>query len=321
MARRDYAKEIAELRERNSSNHAIIELSLRLLSLQAALDKYRAADNEILRYFPVAIIGCVEAYTRLQIKEIVDYGEPFVGRIARLELPNLKIDLNLLAAIDKKTLTVGEFVSHLVSINSLEDVNQHLSVLLDVDFLEELKKTIDPWEAEVKKPTPAEPIITRPEDVFPAVRTAFELRHIFAHEFATARKVSEDEIDWCFSGTVTFLRATKELCNAKLYPNAPLTQSEMNSRAYKDLESAKESLEELLKKIYGELEKDQAEGFAKIQDAWAAFRELTATFEADKFRGGTIAPMIYAKTAEQITLDRKEELEQFLETTMKEKQR
>ncbi|MDB6173636.1 MAG: hypothetical protein JWL59_2947 [Chthoniobacteraceae bacterium] len=87
------------------------------------------------------------------------------------------------------------------------------------------------------------------------------------------------------------------------------SQSEMNLQAQKDFEKADAKLNSVYKKLIAALD---AGGQAKLkaaQRAWIAFRDAEAEFQADaEARGGSMAPLIRAATAEELTKKRTEQL-------------
>lgn len=100
---------------------------------------------ELLKYIPIATVACYEAFFRSTVKEIVDFGKPYSNHVANYnQSKNVKLDFEVISAIQTKTLTVGDFVSHILPYNNLSDVVSNISVLIDRDFMEELKTFTSP---------------------------------------------------------------------------------------------------------------------------------------------------------------------------------
>jgi|SRR5579872_2352367 len=312
MAKRDYLAEIAGVRGRNRHNLAVAELHLRLSRLESAFRSREKVDAEFLKYFPVAMVACIEAYSRSQIREFIDRGSPFAERAARFDTATFKFDLTLLRALGAKVLTAGELVSHVLPINGLEDVNNHISILTGQDFLEQLKIVHDRWAVEVKK-EPFEPIIGDPSDVFDGVKRCFDLRHIVAHEFASAARIEASEIERCYKAALTFLRAMAEYCNNALYPGAPLTQTDMNIEAAEDFRRCDAELDSLVGEFLSLLEPKRQAEFEGVQKNWRAFREAVASFDSKPYQGGTIQSLIYSSSLEKTTQSRIAEMKSELE--------
>lgn len=220
MPKRDYVGEIAKLRSRTKWDSPLGDVSIRLSQIENAFASRDRMPVEMLRYFPVAIVACLEAYCRAEIREVVDHGSPFTDRAAKLDTSKSSFDIELLRAIGTKAVTLGELTAHLLPLNNLADVNRHFSVLFDADFLEEIKRVRDRWKVEIEKQADV-PIIEDAAFVFTNVKRCFELRHIFAHESATAVTVGSEEIENCFTAAAKFLRASQQYCQDVLYPDAP----------------------------------------------------------------------------------------------------
>ena len=76
---RDLIQEIADVRRRRRFGPAMAELLFRLFALEQAFKEHDRNKRELSRYFPVALIACVEGYFRIAIKELIDAGEPYLS--------------------------------------------------------------------------------------------------------------------------------------------------------------------------------------------------------------------------------------------------
>jgi hypothetical protein len=123
---RDIIQEIADVRQRRRFGSAMAELPLRLFSLEHAFKKHDKSEKEVIRYFPVALIACVEGYFRMAIKDLIDAGEPFLSN-AEKPASSLKLDFSVLRAVHGKAITVGELVAHAVPLSRLEHIESALS--------------------------------------------------------------------------------------------------------------------------------------------------------------------------------------------------
>jgi uncharacterized protein YecT (DUF1311 family) len=304
---RDIIQEIADIRRRRRFNSAIAELPLRLFALENSFEKLDKSDNELIRYFPVALVACIEGYFRVAIKDLIDVGEPFLGHAEKLA-STVKIDFSLLRAVHGKNITVGELIAHGVSISRMEHIDNALSGLLGVGFLQKLRTTTDRWDHEIRG-KPLTPILTNPDEVFACVVRMFELRHIICHEIASAYEIDGDEVSRCFEGCISFLRAADELISEAMYPGAPLSQADMNIAAGEKLAHAKEELEEEIKKAKSKLVAEQISLFDEAQAKWEAYCDAWSEFFAEeRVSGGSMWPLIYASTANELVVRRIEEL-------------
>ena len=115
---RDLVQEIIETRERNKAGAAKGELYIRLIALERAFENRATTNEELIRYFPIALVACIESYFRTTIKELIDSGDPYVNNAGKLA-EKLKFDYDIVKAFQGKKISLGEFVSHMVSINNL----------------------------------------------------------------------------------------------------------------------------------------------------------------------------------------------------------
>lgn len=304
---RDIIQEIADIRERRRFGSAMSELPVRLFTLELAFKDHDKAETELTRYFPVALIACVEGYFRMAIKDLVDAGEPYLTN-AEKPASSIKLDFSVLRAVHGKTITVGELVAHGVQLSRLEHIETALSSLLGTGFLQALRTTTDRWAHEVKG-EPARPILTKPDEVFADVARTFELRHIICHEIASAYEIESEEVARCFESCVAFLRAADELVSETIHPGAPLTQTDMNIAAGKSLSERQERLAEAVAGLRSRLDATELAAFDESQAKWQLYCDAWANFVAgERATSGTIWPLIYAGAAEAAVERRLEEV-------------
>lgn len=304
---RDIILEIAEVRKRRRFGSAMDELPLRLIALERAFMNYDKSENELIRYFPVALIACVEGYFRIAIRDLIDAGEPYLSN-AEKPASSIKVDFSVLRAVHGKEVTVGELVAHGVQVSRLEHLDAVLSNLLGAGFLQALRTTKDRWAHEVKG-APETPILTKPDRVFSDVARTFELRHIICHEIASAYNIEIEEIARCFESCVAFLRAADEYISETIHPGAPLTQAEMNVVARQSLDDKREQLTASVAELRSHLEGEELAAFDASQENWQRYCDAWADFVAgERPTGGTIWQVIYAGAAEDVVTRRFEEI-------------
>lgn len=304
---RDIIQEIAEVRQRRRFGSAMAELPLRLFALEHAFKKHDKSENELIRYFPVALIACVEGYFRMAIKDLIDAGEPYLSN-AEKPASSVKLDFSVLRAVHGKTITVGELVAHGVQLSRLEHLEAVLSNLLGAGFLQALRTTTDRWAHEVKG-EPATPVLANPDEVFADVARTFELRHIICHEIASAYEIESEEVARCFESCVAFLRAADEFISETIHPGAPLTQTDMNIAAGQSLDERRKQLADVVTGFRSRLGSAELPAFDESQEKWQTYCDAWAEFVAgDQASGGTIWPLIYAGAAEAVVKRRLEEV-------------
>jgi uncharacterized protein YecT (DUF1311 family) len=305
----DIIEEIANVRGRRQFGSAMAELPFRLFDLEHSFKEYDKANTEIIRYFPVALIACLEGYFRMVIRELVDAGEPFLSNVEKPAL-SIKLDFAALRAIHGKEITVGELIAHALPLSRLEHVEGALSSLLGKSFLQELRTTTDRWSHEVKG-EPIAPILAKPDEVYANVARTFELRHIICHELASGYQIEADEVARCFESCVAFLRASDECISDTLHPGAPLTQTDMNIASGKSLDEATSRLAALCELERTRIDPERHIAFDDAQAKWQAYCDAWARFDADDFAGGSIWPTIYGGAVTAITEQRITELSEY----------
>src|SRR6266550_1452233 len=82
---------------------------------------------EFLRHFPVAIIAALEGYLRLVIRDLIDSGPPFITNAHGFK--NIRFDMTVVEAIGRSTISLGDFVSHLLPLKSVESITNSFSTL------------------------------------------------------------------------------------------------------------------------------------------------------------------------------------------------
>ena len=204
MAKRDYFSEIHELRLRNPKGRRSFDAMLyRLEPLHKITNsllkrrKFSEIDREMLRYIPVGVVACIEGYFKGLIRDLIDLGSPYRENI--VDLKEIKPTLEGLVGLSSGKATLGEFVSHFISMSNIEDIDRYVSAILGVEFLKQVKLTTG-----------------LPDKVLSGVAKCFELRHITVHELApdtipTSKDASEF-VMWGFFLTM----ATERLLNSML---------------------------------------------------------------------------------------------------------
>ena len=285
--------QIKEIRARYRDGDSYSELFSRLSAIEVALKDFEVGNKEFLRYFPVAMVACIEGYFRLVIRELIDHGEPFLSRAEVLLRRDLKLDFLILKELHGDSLTLGELIAHLSRCNKLSDIDSNISQLLGSNFLEGLKRVYDRWEYEVSK-KPKVLIIPDPKKTYANVEKTFSMRHIICHEFANDSQFSSEEIRDAVEECVRFLRASRELIAEAMHPGYPLTQDEMNEWSGAELKKSLDLMSEVELRIKTLLDVDEIIRFEELQREWQAYSEKWISFDADNYLGGTIRPSIYS---------------------------
>lgn len=177
--KRDILKEIESKRNRFSKRRSaykqaherLMALIYSKFHLMPLSNKNKEVKNELIRYFSVGLISCIEGYFRIIIKEMIDYGSPFRDNAHKLE--DLKLNLQLITNLYDKKISIGEIISHLVKISSFNDIQKHMSVLFGYDYFSKIKQMV------VIEPKTYDEFQPRAYEI---LNKTFEDRHIACHE-------------------------------------------------------------------------------------------------------------------------------------------
>lgn len=303
--------QILSVRSRLRFERREAELFVRLNAIEASYWRLEPAASELLRYYPTALVACVESYFRLAIKELIDAGEPYLGNSRRL-LQGERYDFEILIGLHGETITIGEVISQHPSISSLGHVIAIMDAVMGSDFRRAVAAVYDRWNVDVQW-EPKQPIIHNLDETLGHVEHTFQLRHILCHETATVIEIEKEKIDECIHHTSVFLRASDELISQTLFPDAPLTQADMNEASYADYEKEKAGMDVLVKSISDVLTSKQNEQFVVANKAWETFFSASVEIEALSYEGGSIMPTIANLAAVKLVQDRKIQLERLLD--------
>lgn len=325
MAKRDFIQEIKSIKSRTEFNSRH-DFSSRLNDIEYALSEfvnYNGDYNiEVLKYIPISTVACFEAFFKSVVKEFVDFGEPYNKNVSNFnQSKNIKLDFEIIAAIQTKSITVGELVGHILSFNNFEDINSNLTVIIGNDFLDELKN--------FKKTSIYEiPNIlndsrrNRIPEIIKSIKETYEFRHIFCHEFATNINIEKEVIIKNFNNCRDFLELVNNFVWEILYPNSPETQIEINEEADNSFKQKDEELNLLIEFIIHNKENIDEDHSMNIDlfktslQKWKKYRESVALYRASSFKGGSMYHLIHSSALKQITEEKiesiKSEFEIFL---------
>ncbi len=90
------------------------------------------------------------------------------------------------------------------------------------------------------------------------------------------------------------------------------TQVEINQCAKLSYQNADKKLNQVYQKLVPTLSSSSKRKLITAQQAWIKFRDTSCEFERSQYEGGTIAPTIYFGCLEQTTLQRTQQLEEYL---------
>ena len=219
MKRRDYVAEILDKRSRlpsDSERWDIVARELEVLldeveRINSFLETQDRSYSELIAYVPIRAVTVIEGYFRLVYASLVDYGDPYRANASTFEL---RFSIDTALSLERHSVTMGEFVSHLLTTNNLEDINYNMSKLMGGDFLAAVKakylsmaRQLYIWDELEDR---ADAILLE------SIANLYRKRHILCHELAPPG-VTPGEADFFIDYTTRFIRAS-ELVIADLTP-------------------------------------------------------------------------------------------------------
>ena len=141
--------------------------------------------DEICKYFPIAMIACLEDYVRICISELINHGKPFSDNARGFKDFSFKIDSVL--EITNKKITIGEIIAHALPVNSMDNIFSHFNVLTEGEFSKNINSLL---ETAISLCHGAD--VYTPDTILRNVSDTFRLRHIFAHELSMKEKLTID---------------------------------------------------------------------------------------------------------------------------------
>jgi len=256
---------------------------------------------------------------------LIDHTKHFTDRAVELS-KNFKMDFAMVRDIQDRAITLGDIVAHSVPLNSFGQILDHFEMLLGKPLRPLLITVEDRWRTEVEK-QPPKPIIPDFDALKKRLSRLFEIRHVLCHELPQSPVYSVDEVSDFLKDAVRFAHAIEEILTFEKYGLVPLTQSEMNKDASEKLKGRQQELDGLLISIRSYLgSRHQTlrefslgevdcllSRFDDTQEKWLAFRKANCDFAAEVYHGGTIMPLIWASTAENMTESRIAELQTWFD--------
>jgi hypothetical protein len=220
VSKRDYIKEILSQRERLTGQRTRVSLfdekafllngGFLFMSDSKEAEYYR---DEYLKYMPIGFVAAMEAYFRLAYRDLIDFGPPFSENLKSFS--EIKFQIETVLAMTSKTISIGEFIAHLLPFKSLANINENMSHLIGEDFLSRLKKT------KITVLRGAKPVTmdNYHSEIPSAISKIFQMRHVFCHEFATDKKLNLQEIrDYSYASYIFILATESLLKELKVFP-------------------------------------------------------------------------------------------------------
>jgi len=306
--RENIIEEIRQRQGRIKVQGAVKGLFAQLDEIEYNLKAMEGKDRDMLRFFSVSLVAVVESFFRLYIIEIVNRGEPYISNSEGI-VNSLKIEFSLLRKLQNGTLTLGEFISRLVNISNLQDIDRSFSTLLGKGFLKELQ--------------------LGSKDISRDIDTLFKLRDKFIHEISDQGVMSRERNLELLKSLKLFLRLSNLFLQKEVYDfeqdsdgdNSEIPEFDYASRAKSLLAEIKELNESTLQEMSGYLnERGTIEIFTRSREKflltnklWKQFVIAQADFNMSEMDSTAQSRAIYSKTIIRFGEKRKKYLQHLKE--------
>lgn len=281
---------IDEIKASLSRSHDLYEIEAGLSNMKDMLTNYSC--NIGLDIVPVKAIAYIEEAFRMFYSAIIDERR-FADNIVNVTaLSNIKLDVTTLVKYSGSYITLGEYLSYYFPCNKIEDINTNLSELLGVKYFNLLEEDLSKENIESKIEFP---------HLCQILNKTFNLRHQICHESALDISLDIDSSAEIIKAASLFISRSESIIRDIMYPDPPMTQYDMNESADQSFQEADKELTDILN-ILSDYYKD-AEPPVSFEyiEPWKKYREKRAKIEANQYKGGSIAPLIYSSSMEQTT--------------------
>lgn len=303
---------VADLKERAFKTHGFptyFEFRVRLLWQE--YDKLENPHPYIWQLIPISLVTHLEAHFRACVENLIDAGEPYLSRAESLA-KNMGFSFATIKALHGRTLTLGALIAHALPFSDYSHFEKPLTLLLDEPINELLKEAPKSWLSYLAEDS-STPIIEDFDATIRAMQKLFDARHIVTHEITNEPAFEQADLTSFYDAALALIQASNYSLTMRLIPDWNLTQADLNERAALELEEESQTLDHHLTQL-GEIRgQPQADQLRDMIKSWEDFSEKFATLEADAYRGGSIAPMIYAKEKAALHRMFREHLEPIIE--------
>jgi uncharacterized protein YecT (DUF1311 family) len=304
MKKADHQKIIDWNKRRGDKHRLGVELSYQIDVLAAEAEQLIARHSDLIEFIPIRLVTILEVFVRGTVSELVNSREDFFDRGDKL-VKGAKIDLAFAAHIDRRELTIGDFVAHAISITSVESVLNVFETLLP-DFVVKLRSSHERWSEQIDQ-WPLSPIVNDYNKMLSSLSRLFEVRHILTHELPQAQIFFSSEIASLVSAVRSFILATDWVIVEVLFGHIPETQTAMNIAASEDLVEEEARLSKVLTET-ASLNGMEAEALDALQYLWSEWANLQANLVASQVQGGSMYSMVWAAEKSVLTRERREQL-------------
>ncbi|MEP4778459.1 MAG: lysozyme inhibitor LprI family protein [Yoonia sp.] len=264
--------------------------------------------SKFVEFTPIRLVTTLEVFLRGVIAELIDEKDIYFERGDKL-IKGAKLDLAFAAHIDRRELTIGDFVAHAVSLNDVDSVISTLNTLL-IDFPAKLRASHPRWSEEADS-WPLPPIIDDYDHVMASLARLYEVRHVLTHELPSSPFLDQIEIPKLAAAAKSFITATDWVVVEALHGAVPGTQTAMSLSMGDELREEEAQLADAMGE-YNELPGIDRDALKTLQTSWAEWADAQANIVASQVEGGSMYPMIWALEKAALTRERVEQISRLM---------
>ena len=283
-----------------------LEKSIRMLG--------ETADVELYRHFPVAAVAVLESHFKLTVSTIVNAGSPYLERGLALAKDRIKSTaVDFLPILHRKSVTVGELVAHSLPFNSIGSLETALGTLLGEPFKNLVRDSIYLYDQRREFGEKAR-LIDDVDALWKSLAATIERRHILAHEAATNYSISHAEALEAVKSVKAVTSSVDSILWATVWKDEPLTQYEMNVKAWSTYSTTRVLLAASLRTALSIATADgERKRFATLHLAWKRASVAWTNWEEEEFQMGSIRPYVTALARNHARAERLKEIDHWIQ--------
>lgn len=251
-----------------------------LNELHDLIDLFQESDNvKLFEFVPIKIVACMQEFFRDIYKDIIDNPKYRINLSKVKEFNDTKIDFEAIAAFQEQEVTMGDYLSYMVSCSKIETIDSIISNLMGIKFLGKVKEK------------------DGGDELIASIDKIFKLRHMYCHEVPNAKEITYGEAIKMINDACDFLTLSNGIIFDEIYGEDFQTTADMIEYANKELESANKELETLISKIRSvKIEGELFNYDLGYIVSWKNYREERAKSESSDAEGGSIYPVLYTQS-------------------------
>jgi len=306
-------QQIIDWNERQGDHRRLgVELTYEIETLMTEASALIDGSPKFAEFIPIRLVTTLEVFLRGVIAELIDEKDIYFERADKLT-KGAKIDLTFTAHINRRELTVGDFVAHAVSLNNVDSIISTLDTLL-VDFPAKLK-VIHPRWVEEEANWPLTPIIEGYDQVMSSLARLYEVRHVLTHELPSSPFLDPVEVPTLAAAAKSFITATDWVVVEALHGAVPRTQMGMNLSMGGELHDEEVQLAAAMDeatKLHG----IDLESLTELQNRWIEWADMQANLVASQVAGGSMYPMVWASEKAALARERRGQVKRLISEWM-----